>query len=175
MTSEPERVGHRGRAFRCVPDNGPVELDALVSSDGHDDRWNRPGQPTLYLALDPGVALAEAGRHQPASAGREPACQRLLRLDVDAADLVDLRDPASLAALGIDRGPFDFLDREWARAVASRLRLRSGSVAGLIVPSAAFLDDPSRGNLVLFMERAGEVRDVVRAWRQVGRVEIAGI
>ncbi|HET9456218.1 MAG TPA: RES family NAD+ phosphorylase [Candidatus Limnocylindrales bacterium] len=174
MTSEPERVGHRGPAFRCVPENGPVELDALVSADGENDRWNRPGQPTLYLALDPGVALAEAGRHQPPSDENGPACQRLLRLDVVAADLVDLRDPASLAALGIDGAPCAFLVRERARGLASRLRSRSASVAGLIVPSAAFLDDPSRGNLVLFMERAGEVSDVVRSWRQVGRLAVAG-
>lgn len=174
MTPQPERVGHRGPAFRCVPENGPVQLDALVSSAGENDRWNRPGQPTLYLALDPGVALAEAGPHQPPSGVNEPAGQRLLRLEVDADDLVDLRDPASLAALGVDGAPCAFLDRKRARGIASRLRSGSGWVAGLIVPSAAFLDDPSRGNLVLFMERAGEVRDVVRSWRQVGRLAVAG-
>jgi RES domain-containing protein len=170
-TANPHRVPYRGPAFRCVPDNGPIDVEALVSTDGESDRWNHPGQPTLYLALDPAVAVAEAGRHFDPPSEPEAFCQRLLRVDVDATDFVDLRDEATLTELGVDGAPFAFLDRERARDVAGELR-RDGAARGLIVPSAAFLDDQSRGNLVLFMERAGRVSDVVTAWTEIGRIDV---
>lgn len=173
MTDEqaPRTTSFRGQAFRCVPDNGPVELESLVSSDGANDRWNNPGEPTLYLALDPGVAIAEAGRHHEPDAGGTESCQRLLRLDVATDELLDLRDPSTTDSLRIDGAPFAFLDRSRARALASRVR-RHGRAKGLIVPSAAFLDDPSRGNLVLFAERTGPVEGVVSDWREVGRIDV---
>ena len=160
----------RGHAFRCVPDNGPVELESLVSTDGENDRWNHPGEPTLYLALDPGVAIAEAGRHHEPAADAE-SCQRLLRLEVATDELLDLREPSTADALGVDGAPFTFLDRDRARQLASRIR-REGSAKGLIVPSAAFLDDASRGNLVLFAERAGPVEGVVKDWEEIGRIDV---
>lgn len=160
----------RGKAFRCVPDNGPVELESLVSTDGANDRWNNAGEPTLYLALDPGVAIAEAGRHHAPTDDAE-SCQRLLRLEVATDELLDLRDPSTTDALGVEGAPFTFLDRGRARRLASRVR-REGTAKGLIVPSAAFLDDPSRGNLVLFAERAGPVEGVVKAWEEIGRIDV---
>lgn len=173
MTDEavPPTTSFRGPAFRCVPDNGPIELESLVSADGANDRWNHPGEPTLYLALDPGVAIAEAGRHH----GREAAhsCQRVLRLDIEADDLLDLRSRATLDALGIEDAPVAFLDRARARAVASRLRSERAA-RGLIVPSAAFLDDAARGNLVLFADRMGPVEELVRDWQEIGRIDVRG-
>ena len=44
---------------------------------------------------------------------------------------------------------------------------------GLIVPSMAFLDDPGRGNLVLFVERHAEgIEAVIRGQREAGLVEV---
>jgi hypothetical protein len=45
--------------------SGPVsndfEVASLVSTDAN--RWSATGQPTLYVAGDAGVGLAEVGRH----------------------------------------------------------------------------------------------------------------
>lgn len=176
------RTDRAGPAWRCVPDRGPFRPDLLVSRDGGDDRWNRPGEPTLYLALDPGVALAESGRHLAAgpsaadgrassTPGQAIECHRLVRLRTVARDLLDLRDPAVMSEVGV-AGPAAFLDRAAARQVAGRLRA-GGACRGLVVPSVAFLDDLSRGNLVLFMEHIpGGVDEVVAGWEEAGRIEV---
>src|SRR5688500_9251387 len=121
MASELHPTSFAGAAFRSVPETGPFDPEALVSRDDEDDRWNRPGGPTLYLALDIGVAIAEAGRHLEMDTSSERSCQRIMRLAINAQGIVDLRDPHSAAALGI-RNPLDILDRKRARAVAARLR-----------------------------------------------------
>jgi hypothetical protein len=45
-----------------------------------------------------------------------------------------------------------FLNPEVARATATFIR-HTTSVEALLVPSVAFLDDPTRWNLVLFLEK----------------------
>jgi hypothetical protein len=170
MASELHSASFAGAAFRSVPETGPFDPEALVSRDDENDRWNRRGEPTLYLALDVGVAIAEAGRHLDMDSSPERTCQRIMRLVVNAQRLVDLRDPSSAAAAGI-RQPLDILDRNTARSVAAGLR-GTGSYGGILVPSAAFLDDPARGNLVLFMEAFDGVGSVLEGWEQIGRLEL---
>lgn len=176
MIDSPPFVRYAGDAFRCIPDNGPFDPHGLVDRDGENDRWHRRAEPTVYVALDPGVAVAEAGRHLApagtADGNGKRTCQRIVRLTVDAADLVDLRDPAVVEAVGVDDGPIGFLDRERARSLAEDLRATTHA-KGLIVPSVAFLDDRARGNLVLFMEgREHELGEILREWREVGRIEL---
>jgi hypothetical protein len=55
------------------------------------------------------------------------------------------------SAIGLHGGARRFLDRAVARATAHFLR-RTTSAGGLLVPSVAFLDDPARWNLVVFLE-----------------------
>jgi len=71
-----------------------------------------------------------------------------------AVDLRDHAGPVGRALTSVPRfphldGPGWCLDQETSRDVAAWLRYEAG-VDGLIVPSVAFLDDPSRGNIVVF-------------------------
>lgn len=171
MTDAPALVSFAGDAYRAAPGDQPFDVDALVSRDDDKDRWNRPGEPTIYLALDPGVALAEAGRHLHDSVGTG-GCQMLVRLRIRADGLVDLRDAANRRQLGVEGGPAAFLDRSRAREIAGRLRRRPGC-RGLLTPSMALIDQPERGNLVLFAERLpGGPRDVVVGHEEIGRLEV---
>ena len=67
------------RAAYChVPDGALFSPAALVQSD-EPERWSAPGQPTIYLAGDVGVAVAELGRHTP-HLPADPDRRRLLRV-----------------------------------------------------------------------------------------------
>jgi RES domain-containing protein len=147
----------RGIVWCHVPADEPLDLDRLVTIDGSDDRWNGPGEPTLYLALDIATALAELARHLdllPSPRWR----RRLIGMHVDLDGLADLRRPELQSAVGI--GDVAALrDRDRARAAARRIR-DDEHAQGLIVPSIAFLDDAGHGNLVVFADR---LRDGVEA------------
>jgi RES domain-containing protein len=130
--------------------SGPVverlDVDRIVSSSGN--RWSADGEPTLYLAGDAGIALAEVGRHWSPDDGPS----RLWQVRVDLAAAIDLRDEATRTAVGVPTDPGWFLDRERCQEVGSRLR-GLPRCDGLIVPSVAFLDDRSRWNAVVFIDR----------------------
>jgi hypothetical protein len=66
--------------------------------------------------------------------------------------VIDLREPAAQRSLGLPDDPAWILDVEGCRAMAAGLRER-GDCDGIIVPSAAVVDDPSRWNAVIFVER----------------------
>jgi RES domain-containing protein len=124
----------------------PFDVSELVTSDGN--RWSLTAQPTLYLASDPGVALAETGRHW----GRTIGDIALWSVRVTLDAVADLRRRDQWSSLTIPADPCWMLDRERCRGIASRLRA-DGDADGLIVPSAALLDDPSRYDIVVFVER----------------------
>jgi RES domain-containing protein len=156
--------------YSHAPDDPSWTLEHLVEPGDDEDRWNRPGEPTAYLASDPGVCLAELGRHHPPGAPLDR--RRILRFEPARPEgiggLVDLRDAAVLRALGVTRPPTVFLDRDRARALAARVR-HDVRHAGLVVPSMAFLDDPERCNVVLFGERIGDLGSVLQGSSEVAR------
>lgn len=131
-----------GSAFCHVPAEERFEPERLARRDSADDRWNAPGEPTIYLAVDRGVALAELARHA------VPERRRILRFEVSLDGLADLRDVAE----GRPEGIGSIADRDRTRAWAASLR-RDLGCRGLLVPSLAFPDDASRANLVVFAER----------------------
>jgi len=53
-----------GALYCHVPADEPVDLGALPHGGDASDRWSRADQPTVYLASDAGVVLAELGRHE---------------------------------------------------------------------------------------------------------------
>ena len=134
------------RAAWCMgPATGSLEPGSLVTRDPN--RWSDAGEPTIYLAGDPGVAISEFGRHW--SDESDPAWMWALRLRLENA--VDLRRPDVRDELGIQDGSTWILDRDRCRSIARQLRAR-GACDGLIVPSAAFLDDDARWHAVIFVE-----------------------
>ena len=143
---DPRHLGSvSGDAVCSGPGVERLVLTDLVTTDPN--RWNREGEPTLYLAGDLGVALAELGRHH-----REPGGTLRIwrvRLSLDAA--LDLRDDPTRGALGVPDDPRWYLDRDRCRDLAARARATPGC-DGLIVPTVAVLDDPQRWNAVVFAD-----------------------
>jgi RES domain-containing protein len=53
-----------GTSYRQIPADSRVGvLDFRFAGRSPDNRWNDPGEPTLYLASDHRVVLAKFGRH----------------------------------------------------------------------------------------------------------------
>src|SRR4051794_7710831 len=124
------------RGVVARPGNDALTPDDLVSTDGN--RWSRPGEPTIYLGSDSGVALAEFARHL--TVGAPPPVGRLWTVEVHLDRVVDLRTSAARARASVAAERDWPLERETCRSIATRLRDRG--VQGLIVPSVAFLDQP---------------------------------
>ena len=146
-----------GVGVRHIPANSPLGvLDTRFAGRVGDNRWNQAGDPTFYIASDKNVALAEFARHfqerQDPALGPLSIERSVYRLEVHVQALLDLRDPAVRTALGLHGGARRFLDAQVARATATFVR-RTSSAEALLVPSVAFLDDPARWNLVLFLEK----------------------
>jgi len=162
---------YEGGLYCHVPADEPVDLPALAHGGDASDRWSRADQPTVYLASDAGVVLAELGRHEHGLDGSSIRRQ-LLRLDVGGLWLLDLRREDVARDLGIDGVPHAYLDPALARAVGCAVRAVEGC-QGLIVPSMALLDDPERHCVVLFEDAIeGGFTTRVRACTVRGAVDI---
>jgi RES domain-containing protein len=146
-----------GTAIRHIPAGSRFDvLDTRFAGLAADNRWNEAGEPTFYLAGDLGVALAEYARHLREDVGVAGALsvheRAVYQIEVHVEAVLDLRNPRVRSAIGLHGGARRFLDRGAARATAHFLR-RTTSAEGLLVPSVAFLDDPLRWNLVLFLDK----------------------
>ena len=126
-----------GPASLAGPASTRPTADGMLTTEGN--RWSAPGEPTIYLAGDLGVALAEFGRHAPP--GLEEARVWSVEIQLDA--VVDLRGDREVARL---------LDHGRCRALATRHRAY-GDCEGVLVPTVAMLDRPDRWNLVVFADR----------------------
>ncbi len=102
------------------------------------------------------MAIAELARHLDTNRDRTlaPALveRRLYDITVAIDAALDLRDPRVTGILSLQDAPTCFLDLAIARATATFLRATTPARA-LIVPSVAFLDDPTRWIAVLFLEK----------------------
>jgi len=68
---------------------------------------------------------------------------------------MDMRPEHNVEALGVSWSPTWFLDGEVTRALAERIREETPAQA-MIVPSIAFVDDHTRWNLVVFLDKVPE-------------------
>jgi RES domain-containing protein len=146
-----------GTAWRHIPAGSRFDvLDFRFAGRGTENRWNEAGEPTLYLAGDEGVLLAEWGRHFEANRGGQ--LQRLAverstyNLQISIDQVLDLRTEEVCHALSIVHAPYCFADVEFARATSRFIR-RTTPAQALFVPSLAFLDDLQRWCLVVFLEK----------------------
>ncbi len=144
-------VGYRhisSQANRDVLDFRFVGLNA-------DNRWNTTAEPSLYMAGDPGVVIAEWGRnfgHRRTEEIGEFSVERtVFRLTPRLNSVLDLRVSSVAAALGANDAPACFTDRSVAQTTATLVRATTSANA-IIVPSIAFLDDLTRWNLVVFLD-----------------------
>lgn len=146
-----------GNAYRHIPYAGSQDiLDFRFTGRSSDNRWNVAGEPTLYLASDLAVVLGEFARHfvegVTLEQGFDTHRRQVFRLGVSLDRVIDLREASAWDALSLTGAPNAFLDRTLARTTAHYLRTAT-QVQGLVVPSAAFLDDPMHYVLVLFLEQ----------------------
>ena len=143
-----------GRAYRHIPaDAGYDVRDLRFAGRRSSGRWHWRGQPTLYLASSPAVAISEFARHLAIDRGGQLVAARraVHELGVRLERTVDLRDRRVLAHIGRDDAPHCWLDPRIARAVATFFR-DALDVQGLLAPSVAHLDDADRFNVVCFLE-----------------------
>ena len=179
MALEPFLRPWVGQALRHIPaDSSHDVLDFRLAGQSVLNRWNQPGEPTLYLASDRAVVLAEFARHF--DENRAPgliarAVERsVFRFDLVLDALLDLRDPQLQQELSLRDAPARFLDRAVTRATAEYLR-RTTPAQALLVPSIAFLDDPARWLLVLFLDKLPADREVfIRGVRSEGTFRVEG-
>jgi RES domain-containing protein len=146
-----------GTGFRHIPAGASYNvLDTSFAGRSTDNRWNNAGEPTFYIAGDRAVAVAEFARHlrEDFSSTLGPVLteRALYRLQLRLQSILDLRDPDVRRSLGLPDDFRQFLDAAYARATATFIR-RTSEAEALLVPSMAFLDDPTRWNLVLFLEK----------------------
>ncbi|MBI5528688.1 MAG: RES family NAD+ phosphorylase [Deltaproteobacteria bacterium] len=143
-----------GPAVRHIPKTGdPMDFSLCGRSLEH--RWNREGEPTLYLASDKSVVLAEFSRHVEESRTKSLVAKlrdrtiHEYRLKLEST--LDLTDAKVVKALSLDPQR-SFLDKAICRSTASFIRTTTPAQA-IFVPSMAFLDDLAKWCLVLFMEK----------------------
>ncbi len=164
-----------GTAHRHIPAGAAYDVrDLRLAGRRSAGRWHWQGQPTLYLASDAAVAIAEFARHLAVDRGGGPLAARrtLYELGVRLERCVDLREPAVLRLIGRDDAPACWLDERIARAVATFFR-DAMRVEGIVVPSVAHLDDPHRFNVVCFLENLPErVRDFLPRARRRATVTV---
>src|SRR5918997_2241367 len=130
MPLEPYLRPWMGTAFRHIPAGAPFDvLDFRYAGRGGDNRWNEAGEPTLYLAGDVGVAIAEFGRRFAVNRTPERASETIermvYRLDLAVDAVLDLRQSEVSAALSLANAPACFLDSATARATAHFVRTTS--------------------------------------------------
>lgn len=173
MALEAYLAAWSGSALRHIPAGRHYHvLDFRSARRGQENRWNEPGEPTLYLAGDEGVLVGEWGRHlnidRTPSLARKSAERSVYRLTLALDRVLDLRDSAIRQALGLTDPPYVFLEVAVARATARYIRIASPAQA-ILVPSVAFLDDPTRYNLIVFLDK---LPTEPREW--ISHVELLG-
>lgn len=142
------------RHLPAAPESDP--LDFQFAGAGRTNRWNTPGQPTLYLAGDEGVMIAEWGRHF--AIDRSPELERraveraMFRFEESLDHVLDLREQAVLDVLQVGGAPGCFADIDVARATASFVRSLTPAQA-ILAPPMAFPDDPARFVMALFLKK----------------------
>lgn len=147
----------QARVYRHISHDSPLGLlDFRYAGRGRRNRWNDPGEATLYLAGDPHLAGLEFFRHidddRDSLSGSYTVTRDVYWLDVVLQRVIDVRRSDVQAALALDDAPNCFLNIQIARAAAKLVRYGTEEVQSLVVPSVACLDQPERWSLVLFLD-----------------------
>lgn len=128
-----------------APDSG----DGAATTGG---RFNVKGVPALYTSTGPMTAMAEAQQ----SFARKTQPMTMVAYDVECDHVLDLTDPATLAAEGIATADMQCTWRLLAstgQPVPSRIlakRLMARGVAAIIVPSYEPSAPPGESNVVFW-------------------------
>ncbi|HET7473906.1 MAG TPA: RES family NAD+ phosphorylase [Candidatus Limnocylindrales bacterium] len=159
-----------GPTWCHAPADEPFDLEALARPGDGDDRWSDGARPTAYLAGDRLTAVAEYVRH--ARAGGSRLARDIVQLELRPTRVLDFRRDDVREALGPRSAPSACLDRSIAQDLGRDVR-GLGLVEGIVVPSMAFLDQPDRYNVVLFVEAlAGGIASALASPVVVGSIRL---
>ena len=149
----------QGTAVRHIPKLAEQQYDVYdfsYAGRSAENRWNLQGEPTLYLAKEKNIALAEYARHfkvdRSTSLARQIQERIVYRFDVRLERVLNLCQPEVWQELSLGDAPNCFQNRDIARACANFIRYTTPATA-IFVPSVAFLDDVEQWCLVLFLEK----------------------
>lgn len=140
---------------RCFRGHDPAWSFSPVSGEGAattGGRFNRKGEPTLYLALDIMTAVSECT--QGFSHRLQPLT--MCEYDVDCAEVADLRDEDGRKHHGVELADLScgwltcLRDRREAPSWLIVDKLRQEDFCGILVPSFAPGAPASHQNLVLW-------------------------
>lgn len=167
-----------GTAYRHLPKTVTKKADVLdfsYAGRASDNRWNVKGQPTLYLAGDMGVALAEWSRHfvenTNPSLAMVPVSRTVWQFTLEIPRVLDLRDSNVWTELSLTNAPHCFLDLAIAQTVGGYVR-RITEAQALLVPSVAMLDRLDRWNLVLFLDKLpDDPQRFIRSTNRIGTLQ----
>ncbi len=144
-----------GSAYRHLPQHADVLNFEFAGLYG-DNRWNLVGERTLHLAADQGVLLSEWARSLPcpwpATIGHRALTRQVHRLHIHLKRVLDVRDPEFIQRCGVDPSANWIADLSSARHFAKVVR-NTTTAQAIIVPSIAFIDDHTRWNLVIFLDK----------------------
>ena len=150
-----------GKTYRHLAE-GYAPLDFSRAGQGADNRWNEPGEPTLYLASTIGLLGIEFFRHfeqyRTLALRHDLRPRAIYRYDITLEHLLDLTDPEVWQAIAIDDdAPRCWDDIPVARATARYLRATTQAQA-LRVPSMGKIQGKGtvhvgEWNLVVFLDR----------------------
>ena len=135
----------RGTFFRALLAAFATQPLSIEGSLRHGARYNPRGAfGALYCGERPAVCAAEIRKR---AAGQPVAPYRLARIRVALHRVLDLTDPATLAALALR--PEDLLRDDWQPTQRLAAQARAAGFEGLLAPSAA---GPGR-TLIIFPDR----------------------
>lgn len=148
----PDRFRFQGQVYRAHNPRWAWEPESGEGARRHGGRFNPPGMPALYAAMDYKTAWLEAQQAFPF----KPQPLTLCAYDVDCEDIVDLTQPPVLKELGLGHDDLacpweDQVDRGLTPPTHSLARrLIDEGVAGIIVPCFAPGADAAARNLVFW-------------------------
>jgi len=118
------------KLYRITPEAYIENYSGLGASYQDGARWNRPGQPVLYFALDAATALLELGQYLP-SPQLMPKHYRFAEYDIP--------DDTPLQIVSMDDLPYDWAAFPYPRSTQQMGGdwIESGHELGLVVPSCA--------------------------------------
>jgi RES domain-containing protein len=130
-------------------------LDDTHAARSRRNRWNEAGTPTFYFASDIAVVVTEFGRHiqtELPDGEAERQARDVWKVPISLDRLIDFRDPAASASIGLSKIDDWIGDIDRTQATARYAR-QHADLQGLLVPSMGFLDDPAKWNAVVYLDR----------------------
>lgn len=148
--------GHAVRHIPKLADRTYDIYDFSYAGRSAENRWNVQGEPTLYLAKEKNIALAEYARHfrvdRSVNLAQQIQERIVYRFDIKLEKVLNLCQPEVYQELSLSDAPNCFQNRNIARACANFIRYTTPATA-IFVPSMCFLDNVEQWCLVLFLEK----------------------